>query len=218
MPISPTDFVIVRHGETEGNLARRLQGQQDTPLSANGVLQVQAAARRLADEPFDFAYCSDLGRAVQTADLLAKANPTLHFTQLAGLREWYIGEAEGTPLSEFKTRYPQEFQAFLKENCDIRAPGGESRGEFQARVTRTMNDLAARHPGKRLLLVAHGGTLQRIFRLVVGPTLPENRLALTDNASISRVRHYPDTGEWQLLVWNSQDHLQHLQLNPTLAY
>jgi len=218
MPIISTEFTIVRHGETEGNLTRHLQGQSDTPLSANGILQVQAAAARLADEHFDFAYCSDLGRARQTAEILAAANPTAHFQPLPALREWSIGEAEGIELNEFQKRYPEEFQSFFKEDCNIRPPGGESRLEFQSRVSQAMNELASKHPFKRLLLVVHGGTLQRIFRLVVGVTLPENRLPLADNASICRVCHYPETGEWQLVAWNSVDHLQALPINPTLAY
>lgn len=211
-------FVIVRHGETDANRTGLLQGQSNCPLNDNGRRQAAAAAERLAGEHFDLAYSSDLVRAFETAGIVARAHAGLAVCPVKDLREWFLGDMEDRPQKELLKLYPEEMAAFRREACEVRIPGGESLTEFQARVSNFLTALADKNPGKRILLVTHGGVLQRIFRMAVGMTAPGNFLSLTVNASISTVRRDIGAGAWQLVTWNSADHLRGLDMHDTLVY
>src|SRR5262249_32105907 len=152
-----TSFVVIRHGETEWNVANRVQGHGDSRLTAAGRAQARSLAQRLASEHFDLLVCSDLGRALETARPLAEA--TGHAIQRdARLRERNFGEGEGLSYEEIGKRYPGAFpkhavtpaQAgaqFSETEADIdpdyAIPGGESRRQFHERVAAAFDSLAA---------------------------------------------------------------------------
>ena len=211
-------LVIVRHGETDANRTGVLQGQSNCPLNDNGRRQAAAAAERLAGEHFDAAYSSDLVRAFETAGIVVRSHAGLAVCPVKELREWFLGDMEDRPQTELLKLYPEEMAAFRREACEVRIPGGESLTEFQARVSNFLTALADRNPGKRILLVTHGGVLQRIFRMAVGMTAPGNFLSLSENASICMIRRDIEAGAWQLITWNSTDHLRGLPMHDTLVY
>ena len=211
-------FVIVRHGETDANRTGLLQGQSNCPLNDNGRRQAAAAAGRLREERFDAAYASDLDRAFETARIVAEPHPGLTVRPARELREWFLGDLEDRPQRELLKIYPAEMASFRREQAEVRIPGGESLSEFQTRVSDFMTALADANAGKRILLVTHGGVLQRIFRMAVGPTSPENLLSLSVNASICIVKRHIELAAWQLVAWNSADHLRDLPMHDTLGY
>lgn len=211
-------FVIVRHGETDANRTGILQGQSNCPLNDNGRRQAAAAAKRLEDEHFDAAYASDLDRAFETAEIIAHRHADLAVRPTPELREWFLGDMENRPQRELLKLYPKEMEAFRREACEVRIPGGETLTEFQARVSNFLTGLADANPGKRILLVTHGGVMQRIFRMAAGMTAPGNLLSLSVNASICMIRRDVDAGTWQLMTWNSADHLRDLPMHDTLVY
>lgn len=205
-----TEFVFVRHGETQANRAGILQGGSvNLPLNNNGRTQAGAVADYLKQEKFDAAFASDLRRAAETAEIIVKANQhgvPLELT--AGLQEWNCGEMDGLSFEEIGKRFPREGRSFAFEQIETQMPGGELGTDFQARIDRFMMELVQKFPGKRILLVAHGGTLQRIFRLVSGAVKSDNLLPLAGNASISSFLYNHELNAWQLTSWNMREHLK----------
>ena len=210
-----TDFVAVRHGETDENLHGILQGQSDTRLNALGIRQAECVAARLKHEHFDLIYSSDLQRAMRTAELIAEPH-RLPVFPLRALREWDLGALQGGKWEELRVQFPDVMQAFREERDELQVPDGESRSDFYQRVADCLDEMSERFEGKRILLVSHGGALKAMFRHVVGPVSAGSRLPLTSNASVSQFR-YVD-GSWQLVSWNDVDHLRSLGENESVVF
>lgn len=211
-------LIIVRHGETMANKTGLLQGQTECPLNDNGRAQARAAAERLKDVHFDAAYASNLSRAWETAEIITALHPGLELQKAEALREWFLGDLENRMQPELLKLYPEQMAAFRRECAAINIPNGESLADVQGRVSAFLEKLADDNPGKTILLVTHGGILQRIFRMAVGVTAPGNYVSLTMNTSISTVFRHVEDKAWQLITWNSIDHLQNLPKHETLVY
>ncbi len=211
-----TDFTLIRHGETLENLAGILQGQGVGRLSENGLRQARCAALRLADEHFDRIYSSDLPRAMETAAVIGEELGVAPIP-CPGLREWHLGELEGRSCEENVQQYPEIMRSFQYEpEEDIPVPGGESRAEFYSRVAAALEELLRGNPGRRLLLVSHGGTMRAIFRHVAGPIRPGAMIPVTDNASFSRFQNRD--GVWQLRSWNDTSHLKGVSVRECVTF
>ena len=150
-----TTLLLVRHGETDWNAEGRLQGQTDRPLSAYGRRQAKELAGELADEEFDAVYSSDLARARETAEIVGE-RLGLPVVLDPGLREKDWGSWEGLTGAE-------------RETVDF---VGESTERHQERVLRALRRIAERHPGGRVLVVTHGGSMRRVQTTVLGAALP----------------------------------------------
>ncbi len=163
----PTRLFLIRHGETEWNLQRRLQGQQDSPLTPVGLEQARSVAAELRAYVFDALYCSDLPRAVQTAGIIGAAigRPPVPDPRL---RERHYGIFEGQTVAEIQARMPAEWERYRSGGADYVVPSGESSHQAGARVLACLRDLGARHPGARVCVVTHGGGLTRVFKSVLG--------------------------------------------------
>jgi len=203
-----TEIWFIRHGETDWNLARRLQGWQDTPLNPQGITQAARVAARLREEaedaPFAAVYSSDLQRAHHTAVPAAEALG-LRVRPEPGLRERGFGVLEGLNMDELDTLAPQAAAAW-KSRDPLRAlEGGETLGQFRARVVAAAEDIALRHPGERVLAFTHGGVLDVVWREASGLPLNAPRDALLLNASINRVGL--DGGRWHMLAWGDVAHM-----------
>ena len=210
-----TEFVAVRHGETDENLHSILQGQSDTHLNALGIRQAECVAERLKHEHFDLIYSSDLQRAMRTAELIAEPHKLPVFP-LRALREWNLGALQGGKWEDLRVKFPAAMQAFREERVDFQVPDGESRADFYQRVADCLDEMSERFEGKRILLVSHGGALKAMFRHVVGQVAESSRLPLTSNASVSQFR-YVD-GFWQLVSWNDIYHLRSLGENESIVF
>lgn len=213
------ELVVVRHGQTLANRTGVLQGQSqaaDTALDEVGLAQAEAVAERLRGEPFDAFYSSDLGRALQTARILAKYHPDLEIRPESGLREWDLGILQGRKYTDLNRDFPEIMASFRKNADNVVVPGGETQKEFQARVSACLDRLAAEHPGGRLLLVSHGGAIQCMLTHVTGPLASGNVRSLSANAGISVFRRLP--AGWQLVAWNETAHLRNLSQHETLLY
>ena len=150
-----TELLLVRHGETDWNAEGRLQGHTDRPLNAYGRRQATELAQRLAGEGADAIYTSDLARAMETAQILG-ARLGLTVVVDPDLREKNWGTWEGLTGDE---RVHVEFE-------------GESTEEHRDRVMAAVRRIAARHPGQRVVVVTHGGSLRRIQAAVNGVAEP----------------------------------------------
>ncbi len=142
-----TDLVLARHGETDWNREHRLQGWADPPLNELGRQQARELAADLAGERFDAIYTSDLRRAAETAAIVAE-RLGLRVVEDPALREVDLGSWSGR----------------LRHELAGERPDGETREQHRDRVVRGVLRIAASHPGSRLLVVSHGGSLRALER------------------------------------------------------
>lgn len=153
--MSAAGILLVRHGQTDWNRDRRVQGWTDVPLNEEGRRQARALAASLDGRVFDAVYSSDLSRALETARIVAAAQQ-VPVTPLAGLREKHFGTWEGLTDTEVLSRFP-----------DAHATGwgdGESTDEMAERVVATVEKISAEHPGGEVLVVTHGGPIRALLR------------------------------------------------------
>ncbi len=210
---APTRLVLVRHGETDWNRERRIQGQTDTPLSALGRLQAQAIGRRLERDRFDAIYASDLARAWNTAQAIAEAARRLRSDAPATvaerrLREMDFGEWEGRTSAEIAASHPEQHAFSRQRDPDFRIPGGESFRDLYERAVGCVTELARAHPGQSICIVAHGGILDMLYRHTHGIDLRTPRVFSLYNAAYNCVE-YGD-GRFRLEVWGEIAHLDGL--------
>lgn len=202
-----TRLILIRHGETAWNRATRIQGHTDIPLSPLGLAQAQRLARALADEPLAAIYASDLSRARQTADALARVHG-LPVRFDAALRERAFGRFEGLSWEEIGERYPEDAARWRRREPDFAVGGGESLSVFSDRCKAAVGRAAAAHPGQSIAVVAHGGVLDCLYRAATGLALDAPRSWQLGNATINRLLATADG--FALVGWNDDHHLADL--------
>ncbi len=209
-----TSVLAVRHGETAWNRETRIQGQLDIPLSPLGAAQASRLAQALDGQGVEVIYASDLARARQTAEAVAQ-QLGLALQLEPGLRERGFGLFEGLTWAEIETRWPAESERWRRRDPEFAAQGGESLQDFYARAVAAVEALASRHPGQTVLIVAHGGVLDCLYRAAARQSLQAARTWTLGNASINRLL-YSQSG-LTLVGWNDDNHLAGLSLDDTAA-
>ncbi|MBK9441991.1 MAG: histidine phosphatase family protein [Comamonadaceae bacterium] len=202
-----TRIIAIRHGETTWNVDARIQGHLDIALNATGRLQAQRVAQALADEMVDAVYASDLQRAWQTADAIASATQS-PLTADKGLRERGFGEFEGKSYAEVETLWPQHALQWRTRDPLWAPPAGESLLAMRDRVLTTATRLAGQHQGGQIVLVAHGGVMDLLYRLATSQDLQAPRTWQLGNAAINRLLWTPDG--FTLVGWADSGHLDNL--------
>lgn len=202
-----TELLFIRHGETDWNRQQRFQGQIDVPLNAAGEAQAARLAARMAADPHDAFFSSDLLRARQTAAPLAAAWRR-ELTPIAGLREQNFGILEGLDVPTIKARHPDLWARWLEHEGDFTLPGGESLVEFHRRVLDTVRALAESHAGARLALMTHGGVLDMLWRTAMGLPIAGLRNCEIPNTGLNRLR-WKD-GTLEIERWADAGHLEGL--------
>ena len=199
-----TQFIIVRHGETEWNIKGIRQGNLDSRLTEKGVTQAKALAQRLAREKFSALYSSDLGRAVHTAKEIAALTGHEIVTD-ARLRERHLGNFQGLNGDEIVAKYPEERRQFRTMGPDYVIPGGESMRQQVARNVAYLNELAAKHQGEQIVVVTHGGVVSGFFRHTLEIPLEAPRRFEFVNAGLNVFAREEEN--WLLLTWGDVSHL-----------
>ncbi|OYU43526.1 MAG: histidine phosphatase family protein [Burkholderiales bacterium PBB4] len=203
-----TRIIAIRHGETAWNAGLRLQGHTDIGLNAMGQWQAERVARALADESIDAVYSSDLSRAHATAQAVATYNTGLTektVTTHTGLRERGFGSFEGQTYAQIAQDWPEESERWRTRDPHFAPPGGESLVQLRARIQRTVDELASRHMGEHIVLVAHGGVMDALYRLATQLDLSAPRSWALGNATINRLLWTPDG--LTLVGWADDQHL-----------
>jgi len=200
-----TRMTAIRHGQTAWNVDSRIQGQLDIGLNAQGLWQAQRVAQALGGEAIDAIYSSDLERAHTTAQAIG-ARTGVPIQLAPGLRERGFGHFEGHTFSEIESRWPEQALAWRQRNPQFEPPNGESLARFQQRVLECVQPLAQRHAGQHIVLVAHGGVLDVLYRAATGQDLSAARTWALENAAINRLLW---SGQGFALVgWADTRHLE----------
>ncbi|HOW83021.1 MAG TPA: histidine phosphatase family protein [Spirochaetota bacterium] len=199
-----TEIIAVRHGETEWNRRGIQQGHLDSTLTARGEIQARLAGRRLALEKIDALYCSDIGRACRTAEIIG-SEIGLEPVRDEGVRERNLGMIQGMTLDEFRLRHPEEHARFISRDPDYAVPGGETVRERYERSVASVARISAMNRGRRIVIVMHGGNIDSLFRHATGFPLDRPRNFSLYNAALNRFLISGD--DWFLQSWGDISHL-----------
>lgn len=202
-----TRIIAVRHGETAWNVDARIQGQLDIALNDTGRWQARRVGHALATETISAVYSSDLGRAHETARCIGEV-ARIPVSPHPGLRERRFGMFEGKTFDEIHQAWPEHHHNWRKRIPEWEPPqGGESLLQLRERVSRTMSDLAARHTGEQIAVVAHGGVLDALYRIATGQEVNSPRTWQLPNGAINRLLWTPEG--FTLVGWSDTQHLDH---------
>jgi len=207
-----TRVIAIRHGETAWNVDNRIQGQLDIPLNETGRWQAHRLALAVAEEGIDAVYSSDLLRAWQTAQSVARGTGRAIVAD-TGLRERGFGVFEGLTFAEIARRWPEQSERWRRRDPDFGAEGGEVLRDFYSRSVATATRLAGAHPGQTIALVAHGGVMDCLYRAASRVALDAPRSWELVNASINRLLYTPEG--FTLIGWNDTYHLEDASLDET---
>jgi len=175
-----TLLYLVRHGETDWNAARRIQGSTDIPLNDTGRAQAAATASLLARRRFDAVVASPLSRAFETGAIVADRLGLDAPSTYAGLAERSYGEAEGLTDAEVQERYPHD---------DV--PGRESRSALLARVTETLGEIAVRFDAGTVVVATHGAVIRSVVN-AASPGTADRHSTPIRNCSVHSFRWDPE--------------------------
>lgn len=201
-----THISLVRHGETDWNASRRLQGHIDIPLNNNGLEQAAQLAVAFSQRQFRFdaMYSSDLLRAHQTAIPLATVL-ALPLTTDAALRERHMGVLQGLTGDEAAVQQADHWHDFKNSTPGKDLAGGECPQTFRQRVQDAISELASQHPGQHILLVTHGGVLDMVYRIAKDMPLDGARSVAFPNAALNRIK--VSSQGWEVEQWADTSHL-----------
>lgn len=170
----------MRHGQTEANLNRRLQGQSDGVLTSKGKQQAEELALHLKDMTIDRILSSDLRRAKNTAATIAKHHD-IEVISMPILREWNCGELDGLPAEALKDALDQ----FNQPLSDFRPEGGETLREVQQRAVTFLQDVQSKYMGLNVLVCSHGDFIRMLMSLLMRIEIEEANTIHLDNVSYS---------------------------------
>ena len=203
-------FLLIRHGESMGNVQGIFLGQTDAPLSEKGMAQAELAASYIVThEHVDGIYASDLRRAYDTAAAVAK-KVGLPIHPEPALREIYAGAWENKAYADLPTLYPADWGVWLTDIGRSRCTGGESAAEVQARAMRRMTELALQpeNDGKTLVIAAHAMVLRCMMTAMRSLPLSEMKnVPFVHNASITTVRYDKNAAQWHFDAIGRDDFL-----------
>lgn len=207
--MSATCFWLIRHGETEWNADKRLQGWLDIPLSPEGIKQAEqlrnALRPPLLASSVDVIVSSDLCRASQTAQI-ATSHLGLPIQANPALRERCYGIYQGQDWVTLNAMLAQP------DGVSFRTPhqaieDGETLFEFDTRINAAFEGLAKRHPGQNILVFSHGGVIDIAWRRASQLSLAIQRHTPILNTSINQFS-IDENGHWTMLDWGQTGHLE----------
>ncbi len=186
-----TLLYLVRHGETDWNVANRFQGQADIPLNGRGHSQGAALARYFAGQPIQRVYSSDLQRAKDTASYISMAKG-LTTEVLPELREISFGSWEGMTRSEIGKQYPAQVRLWREDPSKLAVPGAETYPVAQERLCQTIKRLVAANCGNNIVVVSHGGAIRLLLTGLLEMDLTGIWHFTLESAGINQLVFYPE--------------------------
>jgi 2,3-bisphosphoglycerate-dependent phosphoglycerate mutase len=213
-----TRLYLVRHGQSAGNAEGRFGGHSPTPLSPLGKKQAEMTAQALAKERINAIYSSDLLRAVQTADPLAKIlGLDINATEV--FRERHVGVLEGLTFDEAKKEFPNDYYALVNRNLNHVITNGESYSQLLERTTDRLHEILENHRGGRIAIFSHTGTICFLTLYILGAIHSETRTTpwlVTSNCGINRFE-FRGRNNVRILAINDTRHLTQISGNDAFA-
>lgn len=160
------EFYIFRHGETDWNKSKRIQGHTNTRLNSTGINQAKQLVELLSNKSLEIIYSSDLDRAFQTAEIINQ-NLNLPIIKTNQLREAHFGEAEGMLLDDIIEKWGLEFWEKFRtlgpKNQEIGFPGGETRGDSVKRMRAFIDSVIKETEHAKIGISTHGGVVRNLL-------------------------------------------------------
>jgi len=198
-----TTILLIRHGQTDYNLARRWQGHLDIPLNDRGRRQAHLLAIRLSKVPIRAVFTSDLARARETAEIVARLH-NLDPIANAALRERYAGQFQGLTFEELTNNHAETWRRVRLENAT--PPGGESLFQVAQRAVPAFQAIIEGYKDQCVAIVSHGGTLNLLIASILGLPLGQPaRISLRGNTGLSIIE--VDESGSRLITLNDTNHL-----------
>lgn len=180
-----TTLYLVRHGATDSNKSGVFQGTIDTSLNEAGFLQAKKLAAKMVELAPDAIYSSNLLRAVQTAQEVAKMCE-LDVKIYKELAEINLGDMQGKTAEECMRLFPEAAAAIKENPASFCSPNGESARMIYDRMRRAIGEIVARNPGKTVIVVSHGYAIQMYLHYATGLPFEQLHQAIVSNTSISK--------------------------------
>lgn len=213
-----TRLYLIRHGQSAGNAAGRFGGHGVTPLSDLGREQAELTSQVLAKEGIDAIYSSDLIRAVQTAEPLAR-RLNLPIRTSKSFRERNVGVLEGLTFDESKERYPRDYYALINRNIHHVITKGESYRHLLKRITAELRTILREHPRERIAVFSHTGAICFLTLHLLGAIhkgTRETPWVITSNCGINRFE-FRGPRNVRVLALNDTRHLTQITGNDAFA-
>jgi len=205
-------LMLIRHGESDGNVQRKFSGFQDVDLTEKGVWQAERLARRLERVQIDSVYCSDLKRARRTAEIIFKTRGVDIITN-PKFREINFGAWEGYTFEEVKSKfgYGDKFNSLLENiKVEVNIPQGESLVNLNDRVMAELSNVLKKHEktdkDETIALVCHGGTIRVILSNALNIGL-KNMWNIEQYSTALNIINYYDHKAFVALI-NDTSHLE----------
>ncbi len=202
-----TRVLLFRHGQTVSNQVHRIQGHLDSPLSELGVRQAKALGSHLKRYNIDALYTSSLGRARQTAQIVADFNGLVPVSE-DRLKEVCFGESEGKTWAEIELHFPEMAAKWHRHEKHAVFPGGETRESVADRVMNLLQEWTSSHSKQTVAACTHGGVLACVAAKILG--IPAGIRPMLDmtNTAIHELSY--SEGKWKIVGWSEKEHLYDL--------
>jgi len=201
-----TTIFLIRHGETDWNVQKRIQGQLgDSKLTDNGKEQANALKDELASIRFDAVYSSPLGRALETARI---ALPGADIRIDESLTERFFGKLEGMTRKEVKEKYPELQKAKEETGSTPYFEGSERLEDIGKRGMGFLEEVVNKNPGKTIAVFSHGGIMEAIMAGLHGLPITEKGRFEHDPCGYSIIEYENEKGKFTVKVLNHTSHLK----------
>lgn len=187
--MTETILGLLRHGQTDWNVAGRLQGTSDIPLNETGLQQALGAAKAINPDEWDVLISSPLSRARETAQRIAEVHGRHQLIIDDRFLERAFGEAEGLSYEDWKRLHDPA----------VGVAGGENLAQLETRANELLRAVAQEYAGRRVLAVSHGALIRKLVRIASNKTLPREGERFA-NTSLTKLVF--KNGEWSILSYD----------------
>lgn len=195
---------IIRHGQTDWNIEKKIQGRQDIPLNERGRYQADCLSKAMKNRPVTAVFSSPQIRAMETAEAVA-ASSGAPVIPVKNLMEINYGSWEGKTEEELLKEDRTLYEAWWSHPAETAPPEGESISQVNERCRQAWKEIRPQLTGDAAI-VAHGGLLAHFLEQLLGSESPAAS-TVAHNASITTVEYEPETGKFVLLDFDDYRHL-----------
>ena len=198
-------FYIVRHGQTNWNILGKTQGHGNSDLTPKGENQALELSKAIKEYPIDYIYSSDLGRAVQTAEIIG-STIGVDVIQTPSIREMGFGDWEGLLIEEIKKDHAKTYETWRNQPHLVNIPNGETLHIIKDRVDAFIKELNEKYDNKHILLVSHSVTV-RVMLLSFLNSGVENIYRIKQDNTALNIVEYRDYGP-VVIKMNDTSHMK----------